>query len=207
MRAALALACLVLAAGACAHGEAAEPTRPVVLVSGLDDHFMPETDEVPLHVRPGGPVRGTIPAGTLARALEVRGEWTRVAALEAHPHDGEAGDHGHDFGEGWVGDYYLRGRLHVVDTDDPVCPVQAWQEPGGEPGAPLPASAQVEVVTVSHDGARLWARVRTVAEPQREAWVPRTALSEYSSSQLVGGLGHTHGDADAPTLVESTGDC
>lgn len=213
MRHALAAALVALLPLACAEAAGTQPSRAVVLVSGLDDHGLPETDAIPLHARPGGPVRTTVPAGTLVRALEVRGEWTRVAALEAHAHDGASAggggsaDHAHDFGEGWVGDYYLRGRLHVIAADDPVCPVEAWAEPGGTRAEPLPASAQVEVVTVTHDGARLWARVRTVAEPEREAWVPRAALSEYSSQQLVEGLGHTHGSTDAPALVESTGDC
>lgn len=209
MRHALAVALVALLPLACAEAAGTQPSRAVVLVSGLDDHGLPETDEIGLHARPGGPVRDTIPAGTLVRALEVRGEWTRVAALEVHAHDGatEPGGHAHDFGEGWVGDYHLRGRLHVIAADDPVCPVEAWAEPGGERAEPLPASAQVEVVTVRHDGARLWARVRTVAEPGREAWVPRTALSEYSSQQLVDGLGHAHDGADAPGLVESTGEC
>lgn len=209
-RAAALVAVLALLLAGCAAGDPETPTRPVVLVSGLDDHFMPESDEVPLHARPGGPVRGAIPAGSLARAVEVRGEWVKVTALELHTHPDDAvgaPTHTHDVPEGWVGDYYLRSRMHVIAAGDPVCPVPAFAEPGGETEEPLPPSAQVEFVTVRHLGQRLWVQVRTVEEPQREAWVPRETLSEYSSLQLTEGLGHVHGDAEPPPLVESTGEC
>lgn len=203
------IALAAVLAAACASGGGEQPTRPVVLVSGLDDHQLAETDEVPLHSRPGGPVSGTIPAGTLARAAEVRGEWVKVTALELHAHQGDdaSAEHTHDYAEGWVGDYYLRSRVHVISPDDPACPVDAYDEPGGEPGEPLPASAQVEFVTVRYDRARMWVLVRTVVEPAREVWVPRAALSEYSSLQLTRGLGHAHGDAEAPPLVASSGEC
>lgn len=208
MRRALAAGCALLLACACLPGEPAEPTRPVVLVSGLDDHFLPALEEVPLHARPGGPVTGTIPAGSLARATEVRGEWVKITALEAHPHGGgTAPAHDHGPVEGWVGDYHLRGRMHAIAPGTPTCPVEAFREPGGDADAPLPASAQVEFVTVRQDGARLWVRVRTVTEPVREVWVPRTSLSEYSSLQLTQGLGHVHGDAQPPPTVTPSGQC
>jgi hypothetical protein len=176
MRLAAALTLLVCAlAAGCATGQA--PTQPLVLVSGLDDHGLLEVARVPLHAAPGGAVSAEVAAGTLARALEVRGAWTRVVALES------AGPgHDHDAAEGWVGDYHLRGTLHVL-AEPAHCQVPAYADAAGAPAEPLPASTQVTPTDVRHapDGS-LRVQVATVIQPQRTAWVDRAALSEVSAA-------------------------
>lgn len=44
--------------------------------------------------------------------------------------------------EGWVGDYHLRGTLHVL-AEPAHCQIPAYADAAGAPAEPLPASTQV----------------------------------------------------------------
>ena len=79
-------------------------TRPIVLVSGRDNHGLLAGPFVSLQRAPDDPaVLATVADGTFARTLEVRGEWLRVQVIAA-PETA-----------GWVNDYYLRDRALRTD--------------------------------------------------------------------------------------------
>ncbi len=95
-----------------------EPPRPILLVSGRDEHGLVVEAEIVLSERPDGPVAARLKDGTLVRVTDTRGEWLRVRTLEGAVR------------EGWINDYYLRGTVHL------------------DCGSPLGPSAQVELLEV-----------------------------------------------------------
>lgn len=112
---------LTLACAACGGGEQAakpEPPRPILLVSGRDDHGLLVEPEVALSERPDGPAAARLKDGTLVRVVDTSGEWLKVRTLEGAAR------------AGWINDYYLRGTVHL------------------DCGSPLGPSAQVELLDV-----------------------------------------------------------
>jgi hypothetical protein len=81
--------------------ESEEITRPIVLVSGRDDHGLLVSKTVGLSRLPGGEATARVPDGTLVRVEATDGEWLQVRALERTA------------ARGWVNDFYLRGTAHV----------------------------------------------------------------------------------------------
>ncbi len=151
---ALAVALLLAACG----GEGAE--RPILLVSGRDDHGLVAQDEVEVLDRPDGRPVAKVTDGTLVSVLGEDHEWLEVETLEGRRI------------AGWVNDFYLRGQVHVVG-DPPACPVPLRGAPGGPPFAELAASAQV--VLVDHHGD--WVGVQPLGD-DRLGVVPRAFISE-----------------------------
>jgi hypothetical protein len=100
-------------------GESKRPEvgRPIVLVSGRDDHGLLVQKTVGLSRFAGGPATTRVPDGTLVRVEATRGEWLQVRTLERTS------------ARGWVNDYYLRGTAHVTRRV-----------------APLPRNAHVELL-------------------------------------------------------------
>ena len=123
--------------------------RPIVLVSGRDDHGLLVQKTVGLSRFAGGEPTTRIPDGTLVRVEATRGEWLQVRALERTS------------ARGWVNDYYLRGTAHLA---------------GGARGrrvGSFPFAAQVEIVAVKAGRVR----VRSLDGTQ-ETWVPRPTVTE-----------------------------
>jgi len=109
--AAVALVALVALGTGCAAGAepVSSPQRPVLLISGRDDHGLLAESAVGLAQRPdGSPPTARVPDGTLVAVVETSGEWARVRTLEGQG------------AEGWVHDYYLRGIAHVACSNEPV---------------------------------------------------------------------------------------
>jgi hypothetical protein len=166
----LAAVALAAAAAGCGGSEkpksAPAPQRPVVLVSGRDDHGLLARRSIALLDEPEGRPVSRVADGTLAAVTGSRGEWLRVRALEG-PRAG-----------GWVDDFYLRGTAHVVPTGG-SCAVRAYARAGAGRSRPLPASAQVELLGVERAEGGAWVHVRALA-PARDAWVPRAAVRELA---------------------------
>jgi len=76
--------------------------RPIVLVSGRDDHGLLVSKTVGLSRLPGGEAAAQVPDGTLVRVEATHGEWLQVRALERTA------------ARGWVNDFFLRGTAHVT---------------------------------------------------------------------------------------------
>jgi hypothetical protein len=76
--------------------------RPIVLVSGRDDHGLLVQKTVGLSRLPAGEASSRVPDGTLVRVEAVHGEWLQVRALERTA------------ARGWVNDFYLRGTAHLT---------------------------------------------------------------------------------------------
>ncbi len=127
--------------------------RPLLLVSGRDDHGALAQAEVALLDGPDGSAVGTVPDGTLVEVLGTRGEWIEVRAIVGAPVDVA----------GWVNDFFLRGQVHVV-ADPPACPVPLAGEPGATPYATLRPSEQVVLVDhhLAPDG--LWVGVQPLQD-------------------------------------------
>jgi hypothetical protein len=138
-----------------AAGAKARIARPYVLVSGRDDHGLVELASVPLVAAPGSHQQvGSVPDGTLARLLDVRGTWLDVAPVRGVS------------APGWVDDYRLRGVVHLVGAA-PSCRVTVR-------GHRLPVAEQAEVLDVSGD--RAW--VRLVRHPDVSGPVPLRFVRE-----------------------------
>src|SRR5437868_8771971 len=90
------------------------PAQPIVLLSGRDDHGLLAQPFVTLADAPDSqrPV-GRVHDGTFMRVLEQRGTWLRVQAIAAPQI------------EGWVDDFYLRGRALRADGAGQVTFVDA----------------------------------------------------------------------------------
>lgn len=149
------------------------PSRPLVYVSGLDDHLLPERDTVPLHSAPDGPVVAHVPVDTLAWVRGGRGEWIEVELAEGEPE------------EGWIADFYLRGELHVVDPDAPGCPVPTVHLPGETPHHHLDPSTRVEMTDLRHHGSVAWVEVRSL-RTGATSWVERRTLTERPGPDIRG---------------------
>lgn len=130
--------------------------RRLVLVSGRDDHGLLATARVPLKEGPGGgrPV-AQVKDGTLARVVSTQGTWLEVRTVEGRRV------------QGWVDDFYLRGRVHLVGTP-PSCRVRVG-------GHRLAAGEQAIVLDVRGRQARV-----RVARTGRTGWVPRSAVQELA---------------------------
>ncbi len=94
--------------------------RPIVLVSGRDDHGLLVQKTVALSRFAGGQATTRVPDGTLVRVEATRGEWLQVRTLERTS------------ARGWVNDYYLRGTAHITRRV-----------------APFPLNAQVELLELA----------------------------------------------------------
>ena len=139
--------------------------RPLVYVSGLDDHLLPATDEIAVHDAVGGVVTGHVPAGTLVWVHDEQGEWLDVATAEGTPL------------RGWVADFHLRGELHVVDPDAPGCPVPTAHHPEEAVHHHLDASTRVEMIDLYPGPTETWVQVRSL-RTDYTSWVRRDTLSE-----------------------------
>jgi SH3-like domain-containing protein len=159
-----ALALVVLAGGCGGAGDEPEPPRPVVILSGKDDHGLVAQAAVALAAEPDGAPVAKVADGTLVSVVAERGEWLRVRTLEG----GEA--------EGWVNDYYLRGTAHLV-PERAGCRVPARPSLFRPAQASYAASAQVELLEVTVAGDGTWVRVRDLAGG-RDAWVARPRVAE-----------------------------
>ncbi|MDQ3823241.1 MAG: GW dipeptide domain-containing protein [Actinomycetota bacterium] len=162
-RALVVLAVAIVGAGCGGRAPESRPERPIVLVSGRDDHGLLAEPRVGLSQNPEGPPRVWVRDGTLVAVVGSRGEWLRVRATEGRA-------------AGWVNDYYLRGTVHLV-APDPDCPVPAWERPAWRQSGAFPASAQVELLEVRRTGGQTWVLVRSL-EDRRVGWVQRPAVSE-----------------------------
>jgi SH3 domain-containing protein len=78
--------------------------KPIVMVSGRDDHGHVQDEVVPLLSAPDDDtVVARVNDGTFVRVVEQRGEWMRVQTVAAPQ------------ATGWVNDYYLRSRMLRTD--------------------------------------------------------------------------------------------
>lgn len=121
--------------------------RPIVLVSGRDDHGLVAEQTVDLRDGPDGAVVGSVPDGTLVEVLAEESTWLRVRTLPGAPAL-----------DGWVDDYYLRGTVHVVG-DPPACPVAAYDDSGSRVVGALEPSVQVSIHDHHVIDGRRWVAV------------------------------------------------
>jgi hypothetical protein len=92
----------VLLSGFGGDSKSEQLARPIVLVSGRDDHGLLVQKTVGLSRLPGGVATSRVPDGTLVRVEATHGEWLQVRALERTA------------ARGWVNDFYLRGTAHLT---------------------------------------------------------------------------------------------
>lgn len=123
--------------------------RPIVLVSGRDDHGLLVQKTVGLSRFVGGETTTRVPDGTLVRVEATHGDWLQVRSLERTA------------ARGWVNDFYLRGTVHLAGGK------------GGRQVGSFPFSAQVAVLEVKAGRVR----VRSL-DGKREGWVPRPTVTE-----------------------------
>lgn len=118
----------------------AEPRfeRPILMISGRDDHGLLLHETIGLLIGPDGAVKAEVPDGSLVQVVDEEAEWIEVELLEGPP------------ARGWINDFFLRGTVHVVG-DPPACPVPLVGEAGAEPFAELRASEQVELIDFHGD--------------------------------------------------------
>lgn len=169
------LVTLALAASvtACASGGGID--RPILLVSGRDDHGALASETVEVFNRPEGTVIADVADDTLVRVTGTRGEWIEVETLES------------DVARGWINDFYLRGTAHVVG-EDPACPVAAYADGETTDTLELLPSEQVELVDVhDHDG-EAWVRVRSVTRDGVTAYLRRELLQELPGPPAQAGV-------------------
>jgi|GEM_PF-3313289 len=158
-------------------GADAGPERPIVLVSGRDDHGFLAQESVTLLASPaaegdGEPV-AEVPDGTLVRVLgDDGGTWLEVATL-----DGTA--------TGWVDDFFLRGTAHVVAVDE-ACPAALRADVDGPVLAALEPSEQVELVDDHTVDGVTWVGVRTLTD-QLLGMVPAERLRELPGTVAAPG--------------------
>jgi hypothetical protein len=182
--------------------------RRLVYVSGLDDHLLPAYDTVPVHREPGGPVVAESPVDVLAWVHGRAGEWLEVALAEPGPAGGAAPASGTDpvpsagSLRGWVADYYLRGELHLVDPEQPGCPVPAADLLGDRPRHRLDPSTRVGLVDLAQVGPQVWVQVRQV-RGEGEWWVLRQHLSERPGPDIRRAEPGTGCEAITPDPVAS----
>lgn len=140
--------------------------RPVLIVSGKDDHGLLAEAHVALLDAPrfDAATAGEVDDGTLVRVLEARGEWHRVRSLAAAP------------ASGWIHDHSLRGTAHLRALTG--CAVGLQERPGGPPAGRLAANAQVEMLAAVRARGVLWVRVRALGSRRTGGWVRRDALDE-----------------------------
>ena len=136
-------------------GADAGPERPIVLVSGRDDHGFQAQEAVVLLAAPAAEGEGEpvaeVADGTLVRVLGDDGAtWLEVATL-----DGTA--------TGWVDDFFLRGTAHVVAPDE-ACPAALHADVDGPVLAALEPSQQVELVDDHTVDGVTWVGVRTLTD-------------------------------------------
>jgi hypothetical protein len=93
---------LLLLSGFGGDPKSEQVARPILLVSGRDDHGLLVQRTVGLSRLPGGEATSRVPDGTLVRVEAVHGEWLQVRALERTA------------ARGWVNDFYLRGTAHLT---------------------------------------------------------------------------------------------
>lgn len=132
-------------------GASASFERPVLIVSGKDDHGLVASSEVDLLDAPEGEAVGAVPDGTLVQVLEETSTWLRVRTLE-----------GERPLEGWLDDFHLRGTAHLVG-DPPACPVPIHGEPGTGVLGEVPASTQVALADHHLVDGTAWVVVRPLA--------------------------------------------
>jgi hypothetical protein len=131
---------------------------PLVYLSGLDEHMQPAYATVPVYDRPEGQAVASAPAGSLAWVHTEASGWLEVSLAEGEPV------------HGWVGDYFLRGELHLVDPRTPACPV-----PGD--GVVFAPSTKVRLLDLRPTAAGSQVLVRSLATAEL-GWVAREVLSE-----------------------------
>lgn len=161
----LALTIVVVVGVTAANTGSEREERPLVYVSGLDDHLLPAADEVAVHEAVGGAVTGHVPADTLVWVHDEQGEWLDVATAEGTTL------------RGWIADFYLRGELHVVDPSAPGCPVPTAHHPQKAVHHQLDASTRVEMTDLYEGSSGLWVEVRDL-RTENTSWVRRDTLSE-----------------------------
>lgn len=126
-----------------------------MLVSGRDDHGMVAMRRVPAYDMPEGErVTDTIRDGTLARVVEIDGQWLRVTTVEGVRVTG------------WINDFYLRGEARLVGPA-PSCSVRL--------GAARREGGTLVVVREVRDDRVL---VETVAPPRTRGWARRAHVQE-----------------------------
>ncbi len=159
----------------------AEPDvgRPIVLVSGRDDHGLVASDEVALLAEPAlegdEVVVTTLADGTLVRVLgDDGGSWLNVVPLDGGP-------------GGWIDDFHLRGTAHVVGEEQ-ACPTALHASVDGPVLRELRASEQVELLDdhTTEDGRR-WVGVRSV-QGGVVGLVPAATLSQQPGPPPVPGV-------------------
>jgi hypothetical protein len=121
-----ALGAAVLLSGFGGDAKSEQVARPIVLVSGRDDHGLLVQKTVALSRLPGGEATSRVPDGTLVRVEATHGEWLQVRALERTA------------ARGWVNDFYLRGTAHLTRRV-----------------RPFPRGAQVEMLAVDGPRVRV----------------------------------------------------
>ncbi|MGH3441754.1 MAG: hypothetical protein ACRDUY_06870 [Nitriliruptorales bacterium] len=149
--------------------------RPILLVSGRDDHGLLATPTVALLDEPEGAEAAEVADGTLVAVTGTRSEWLRVEALEGPP------------ASGWIHDFYLRGTVHVVGKP-PGCPTPLVGKPGGPAFTELRASEQVELVDVHETDGATWVGVRTLGDGAQVGVVPRAWLRELALPPVPPGV-------------------
>lgn len=170
IRATVAALVAAIAVSACAKGDTLDLTtgdlgRPILLVSGRDDHGLLAADAVDVLDEPGGRLIGQIPDDTLVQVLGEDNEWIEVRTLEGREV------------EGWVNDFHLRRRVHLVGQPA-ACDVGVHGVIAGPAVEVWEASALVELVDV-HGPDADWLGVRRVRDGAL-ALVPRPLVRELS---------------------------
>jgi hypothetical protein len=174
-RRALLLAGLVVLGGAgLVRAGSGEPTRPIVLVSGRDDHRALAAETVALlaasAAEGAGEVVATVGDGTLVRVVDADGgSWLEVVTLDGGT-------------RGWVDDFHLRGTVHVVGQAE-ACPTPLHADVDGPVLDVLRPSEQVELVDDhTTPQGETWVGVRTV-QGGTLGLVPAARLREQPGAQ------------------------
>ncbi|HEX9988325.1 MAG TPA: SH3 domain-containing protein [Chloroflexia bacterium] len=117
--------------------------RPIVMVSGRDDHGHVQDKVVPLLSAPDDDtVVARVDDGTFVRVVDQRGEWMRVQTVAAPQ------------ATGWVNDYYLRNRMLRTDGGGQVDLLDA-REMGGRVWLYVRAVGDPQAAPVWVDSMRL----------------------------------------------------
>ena len=147
-----------------------QPAPMLVYISALDDHQLHAYDAVPLHYRPGTDVTAQAPTDTLAWAYDHTGGWVKITLVDDPDR------------RGWIGDYHLRGQLHLVDPDAPGCPVPAGDQPG-RTSEHLDPSTRVRLVNLARHNHTTWIRVHDL-HTDTSWWVEQHILSERAGPDI-----------------------
>jgi hypothetical protein len=161
-----------------------------ILVSGIDEHGLPETVEITLLAdpHPEAAFVHTIATGTPVAVHEIRqtGPQNLWRFYLVRTVDGQSG---------WVSDYFIRRLAYLFEPDSDMIPL--YHAPGGRQ---IIFARPVTAVILKDPTRDDWWQVQTITD-EVTAWVEARHVYESPEWEFLFGLegqGHTHGQRNAP---------